>query len=172
VLRGLAPGAPPISEVVHLAVKWRADDPASAAVSRYVWPAAGRGPAAIAARLAGLARPAGGLASVRAALDIVEAAKGHCPPDRIVMVEVEEEQSPRRSFDINVYSAKLPASAVAPALGRLGAAYGIAPARIDKLLSRVGPLQLGHLSGGIGRSGRDFATLYFGAQARKGTGRG
>src|SRR5690606_198583 len=101
VRRGLAPGAPARAEVIFLAVKWRADDPASAAVSRYVWPAAGRGPAAIAARLAGLARPAGGLASVRAALDIVEAAKGHCPPDRIFMVEVEEEQSPRRSFDIN-----------------------------------------------------------------------
>jgi hypothetical protein len=158
--------------VVFLAVKWRAGDPGSAAVSRYVWPAAGRGPAAIGARLAELAPHAAGLASVRAALEVVEAARVHCPPDRIFLVEVDEEKSPRRSFDINVYSAKLPVRAVAPALARLGAAYAIAPARIEELLSRIGPLQLGHLSGGIGRGGRDFATLYFGAAARKGAGRG
>ena len=172
VRRGLAPGAPARAEVVFLAVKWRAGDPGSAAVSRYVWPAAGRGPAAIAARLAGLAPQAAGLASVRAALEVVEAARGHCPPDRIFLVEVDEEQSPRRSFDINVYSAKLPVRALAPVLARLGAAYAIAPARIEELLSRIGPLQLGHLSGGIGRGGLDFTTLYFGAAARKGKGRG
>jgi tryptophan halogenase len=172
VRRGLAPGAPARAEIVHLAVKWRADDPGAAAVSRYVWPAAARGPAAIATRLAGLAPQAGRLASVRAALDLVEAARERCRPSEILFMEVEEDGSPRRSFDINFYPAGLPVRAVAGPVRGLAAAYGIAPALVEAFLSRVGPLQLGHLSGGIGRNGSDFATLYFGAAERKGAGRG
>lgn len=172
VRRGLLPGAPPKTEVVHLAVKWRADDPRLASVSRYIWPADGRGAAAIRARLAGLAPRAAGLASVRAALEMIETAREHCPPAQVFLMEVEEEGSPRCSFDINLYTAGLPVQAVARTVRHLGAAYSLAPARIEDLLSRIGPLQLGHLSGGISRSGRDFATLYFGAAARKGARRG
>ncbi len=172
VRRGLLPDAPQRTEVVHLAVKWRADDPRSASVSRYIWPADGRGAAGIGSRLAGLAPHAADLASVRAALDLIETAREHCPPAQVFLMEVEEEGSPRRSFDINLYTAGLPARAAARTLGHLGTAYGLAPGRIEELLSRVGPLQLGHLSGGIARNGRDFATLYFGAVPRKGARRG
>jgi hypothetical protein len=170
--RASSSGLPAGAEVIFSAVKWRADDPGRAVASRYVRPAAGRGPAAIAGRLAAQAGKDRRLASAQAALGIVEAARGRCPPERIALVEVEEEVSPRRSFDINVYAATLPVEAVSEPIRRLAAAYAIPPAEIDTFLARVGPLQLGHLSGGIGRNGRDFATLYFGAAARKGAGRG
>ena len=169
VRRGLLPGASQRTEVVHLAVKWSIDDPRLASVSRYIWPADGRGATAIKSRLAGLAPQAAGLASVRAALELIETACEHCPPEDVFFMEVEEEGSPRRSFDINFYAAGMPVRTVARTVRRLGEAYGVAPARIEDLLSRTGPLQLGHLSGGIARSGQDFATLYFGAAARRGT---
>ncbi|MGB3416081.1 MAG: hypothetical protein WBG88_12995 [Mesorhizobium sp.] len=172
VRRGLAKGAKPANELVHLAVKWRPDDPGSARVSRYVWPAEARGVEAIGRRLDGL-RPAGGaFASVDAALAMIEAARHRCPDDRIFFMEVQEEGSPRRSFDINFYSAGLRVASVEEPVRRMAAAYAIAPPEIDGLLSRIGGEPLGHLSGGMGRDGRDFATLYFGVAARRGAGRG
>jgi hypothetical protein len=87
-------------------------------------------------------------------------------------MEVEEEGSPRRSFDVNVYSAGLPVDAMKGAMRGMGRAYGIAPERVEDLLARVGGEVLGHLSGGTARNGRDFATLYYGAAPRRGSGRG
>ncbi|MEP6563580.1 MAG: hypothetical protein ABJB10_00490 [Mesorhizobium sp.] len=172
VRRGLAKGAEPATELVHIAVKWRPDDPQSARVSRYVWPAAARGVEAIKGRLAGLRPDAGASPSVDAAFDMIEVARHHCPEERIFFMEVQEDGSPRHSFDINMYSAGLQVAAVEQAIRRLGKAYAIAPAKLDEFLSRITGEPLGHLSGGLGRNGRDFATLYFGAAARKGSGRG
>lgn len=173
VRRGLAKGATPADELVHLAVKWRPDDPGSAKVSRYVWPAGARGVEAIRRRLGALrADAAGAFASGDAALEMIEVARHHCPDDRIFFMEVQEEGSPRHSFDINFYSAGLRVASVAEPIRKMAAAYAIAPATLDDLLSRIAGEPLGHLSGGMGRDGRDFATLYFGAAARRGAGRG
>ncbi len=106
------------------------------------------------------------------ALAMIEAARHRCPDDRIFFMEVQEEGSPRRSFDINFYSAGLRVASVEEPVRRMAAAYAIAPPEIDGLLSRIGGEPLGHLSGGMGRDGRDFATLYFGVAARRGAGRG
>jgi uridine kinase len=172
VRRGFAKGAAPVTELVHVAVKWRPGDPGSARVSRYLWPAEARGVEKIKRRLANVGSVPGSVASVDAALQIVEVARHHCPDDRIFFMEVEEEESPRRSFDINFYSAGLQVANVEGAIRGLGNAYAIPQARLDDLLSRIAREPLGHLSGGLGRNGRDFATLYFGAAARKGKGRG
>jgi hypothetical protein len=172
VRRGLAKGAVTATELVHVAVKWRPDDPQSARVSRYFWPAEARGVAAIRNRLGKLHPDNGTLPSVDAAFDMIEAALPHCPEDRIFFMEVREDGSPRQSFDINFYSAGLDVEAVEPAIRRLGNAYDIEPAKLGAFLSRIARQPLGHLSGGLGRNGQDFATLYFGAAARKGAGRG
>ncbi|MGB3901076.1 MAG: hypothetical protein WA973_21235 [Mesorhizobium sp.] len=172
VRRGLAKGAKPANELVHLAVKWRPDDPGSARVSRYVRPAEARGVDAIQRRLEAMRPAEGAFASVDAALAMIEAARHRCPDERIFFMEVEEEGSPRRSYDINFYSAGLRVAAVEGAVRRMADAYAIAPSGLDDLLSRIGGEPLGHLSGGMGGDGRDFATLYFGAAARRGAGRG
>lgn len=172
VRRGFARGATPASEVVHVAVKWQPDEPRSATISRYIWPVEARGVKAIRERLTGLRSEDGIPSSVNAALEMIETARHHCQDDRIFFLEVQEDGSPRRSFDVNLYSAGLTVSSAEASIRQLADAYGIAPARLDELLSRIGSEALGHLSGGYGRNGRDFATLYFGAAARKGTGRG
>lgn len=157
--------------LVHLAVKWRPDDAASAAVSRYVWPPEARRVDAVCSRLLAFSRSDGDLPSTRAACAIVEHARTHCQDHQVFYLEVEEEGSIRRSFDVNVYASGLQVGDIGQPVRSLGAAYGIAPAVTDDLLRRLGPASLGHISGGLGRNGRDFATLYFGMMGRKGTGR-
>jgi uridine kinase len=172
VRRGLAKGATAATELVHIAVKWRPDDPRSARVSRYVWPAEARGIDAIGHRLAQLRSNSGVLPSADAACDMIEVARHHCPQERIFFMEVQEDGSPRHSFDINFYSAGLQVGSVEDVVRRLAGAYHIEADRLDRWLSRIAGEPLGHLSGGLGRNGRDFATLYFGAAARKGAERG
>jgi hypothetical protein len=159
-------------ELVHLAVKWRPDDPQSAAVSRYFWPTAAREIPAIKARLAKLVGNAVRLPSVDAATEVIDAARRRCDDDEIFFMEVEEEGSARRSFDVNVYAADLTVSEIDAPILKLANSYLLDGKAVEELLSEIGTLTLGHLSGGVGRNGRDFATVYFGVEARKGTGRG
>ena len=159
-------------ELVHLSVKWRPGDPQSAAVSRYFWPSAAREIPAIKARLAKLVGSAVGLPSVEAAMELIDAARRRCDDDEIFFMEVDEEGSARRSFDVNVYAADLTVSAIDAPILKLANSYLLDREAAKELLSRIGPLTLGHLSGGVGRNGKDFATVYFGVESRKGTGRG
>lgn len=159
------------SLLVHHAVKWRPEDEASAAVSRYVWPREARFVDAICSRLSAFSQSDGGLPSTRAARAIVEHARKRCQDHQIFYLEVEEEGSIRRSFDVNVYASGLQVEDIGQPVRSLGAAYGIAADVTDDLLRRLGPASLGHISGGLGRNGRDFATLYFGMMGRKGTAR-
>ena len=94
-------------ELVHLAVKWRPGDPQSAAVSRYLWPSEAREIPAIKARLAMLVGGSTGLPSVNAAMALIDAARRRCDDGEIFFMEVDEEGSARRSFDVNVYAADL-----------------------------------------------------------------
>lgn len=154
--------------LVHLAAKWRVLAPHEAAVSRYVWPASARSVAAIDGRLCGQEFGAG--PSCVAARAIVERARRRCDDDQIFLLEVTEDGSPRRSFDVNVYAADLAVSDAAPALRELARAYAI-DIDMERLLARLGAASLGHISGGRGRNGEDFTTVYFGVSGRKGTGR-
>jgi hypothetical protein len=102
--------------------------------------------------------------------DLFEAAKGLLESalrmvgyHDIVYVEVTEENSPRKSFDINLYGAKLLLKQVYPFLQRIYRHYSISDEDFHALYNPHRSLKFGHLSGGIDRRGKDFATLYFGA---------
>ena len=83
------------------------------------------------------------------------------PGASFIYVEVSEGPSPRKSFDLNLYKANLRVSDIRPLLTRLAERYGIGGDQIDQLLGRVRESSLGHLSGGVDRHGRDFATIYY-----------
>ncbi|GAA2813751.1 hypothetical protein EDC40_10787 [Aminobacter aminovorans] len=164
-----ATGNAPSDVLVHLAVKWQARLPHDAATTRYVWPADARGIAAINVRLA---MPGfGGLPSAVAARAIVERARRRCEDDQIFFLEVSEQGSVRRSFDVNLYAAGLAVHEVEATLRTLARAYDLENQELERLLVRLESATLGHISGGLGRNGQDFATLYFGVSGRKGTGR-
>ncbi len=83
------------------------------------------------------------------------------PGASFIYVEVGEAGSPRKSFDINLYKANLTVSDIRPLLIQLRQRYEIDSVSIDLLLGRIGERCLGHLSGGLDRHGRDFATIYY-----------
>jgi hypothetical protein len=81
--------------------------------------------------------------------------------DSFVYVEASEEGNPRKSFDINFYKAGLQVFDIAPVLTTLWQRYDI-PGMPEQILpGQVGACPFGHLSGGLGRDGRDFLTMYY-----------
>jgi hypothetical protein len=147
--RARAAGRP---ATVHRAVKLDPERPEAARTSRY-----DLAEGAAVAVLAGLFadRPeAPGLALGRDALALA--------PEGMLLV-VSEAGSPRRSFDLNLYGGEYPVSALAGPLMRTAAALGIGAEEAADRLGSVGSRPLGHVSGGLDRHGRAFATLYYGA---------
>jgi hypothetical protein len=92
---------------------------------------------------------------------LIREAAARNPRASFIYVEVCESGSPRSSFDINLYKANLTVADARPLITELGQYYEIDNARLGSLLERIGGRCLGHLSGGLDRHGRDFATIYY-----------
>lgn len=104
--------------------------------------------------------------SLEAARAILELAGRRLRPgDSFVYVEAEEEGNPRKSFDLNLYKAHLPVDALRPALAALGERYAIPAATLAQTQAPAAGRPFGHLSGGLGREGRDFLTVYYELEA-------
>jgi hypothetical protein len=82
-------------------------------------------------------------------------------------LEVTEEGTPRRSFDVNFYSASLTMSEIRPLLLRLAERYCLSVEEFGARLDSVEKKKFGHLTGGIDREGRDFFTIHFGVKPRR-----
>lgn len=144
---------------LFLGFKWQGQDPKRRAIARYTcYPLLST--AAIASRMEAL-YAGGGQPSLAAARALLEAAALRAPGDSFVYVEAAEEGNPRRSFDLNLYKAGLMVRGLRPVLASLAPAYGIAAAELEEMLERAGGQPLGHLSGGVGRDGQDFLTVYY-----------
>jgi hypothetical protein len=99
--------------------------------------------------------------SYELSIDLIRQAARSDPSASFVYLEVGEGGSPRKSFDVNLYKANMTVSDAGPLLTRLARHYGIDKARVGQLLERVGGRCLGHLSAGLDRHGRDYATIYY-----------
>jgi len=144
---------------LFLGFKWQAGEPKRRALARYTcYPLLSI--AAIASRMQAL-YAGSGQPSLAAARALLEAAALRVPGDSFVYVEAAEEGNPRKSFDLNLYKAGLMVRGLRPVLAPLAPSYGIAPAKLEELLERAGGRPLGHLSGGVGRDGKDFLTVYY-----------
>jgi hypothetical protein len=97
------------------------------------------------------------LAAAREILQLAAARLG--PTDSFVYVEAAEEGNPRRSFDLNFYKAGLRVADLRPALSRLGQQYSLK--NLQPVLDACEAKPFGHLSGGMGRKGEDFLTVYY-----------
>ena len=145
--------------LLFLGFKWAAKGGSRRAIARYTChpllpvPAIGR-------RLDALYEGRADSPSLQAARDILALAAARVGRDSFVYVEAEEEGNPRRSFDLNLYKARLRVADLQPVLQALAKRYRIAPA-LRKLLGQAGDRPFGHLSGGLGRDGRDFLTVYY-----------
>ena len=145
--------------LLHLAFKWDLLQPASV-TTRYWWHP-GLSLAGIAERLAHVYRdaPRTSFEIARAALRLTE---GRVAPEMLQYLEVEEAENARRSFDLNLYDAKLQVKDLQPLLHRMREHFGVRPGTMQALYDQIKTKALGHLAGGVHRGGEDFFNVYYG----------
>ena len=102
--------------------------------------------------------------SFEIAREIIEVAGSRGIDNSLVYLEVFEENSLRRSFDINVYRANLRLRDIYSSLVRCWQHYSPPAQQFDRLYELVADKYFGHLSGGVNREGKDFLTFYYEAQ--------
>ena len=147
-------------DLLFLGFKWDAADPSKAAVARYTCHPLLSVPG-ILRRLAALYEGKPDHPSLRAAQEIVRLAASRIGKDSFVYVEAAEEGNPRKSFDLNLYKAGLRIADLRPVLGELAAQYAIGTGQLERASSHAAARPFGHLSGGLGRDGKDFLTVYY-----------
>jgi hypothetical protein len=153
------------SFLMHLGFKWDALDSSRQALTRYTWyPFLSVD--VMLRRLSNILDPHKLGTLFEIARGIVAIASRIVPPYDILYMEVDEENNPRRSFDINMYRAKLPLSELQPWMSRMCDHYDILPEAFHALYDGVKTRTFGHIAGGIDREGRDFLTIYYGVEYR------
>ncbi|WP_211830296.1 hypothetical protein [Kistimonas asteriae] len=88
------------------------------------------------------------------------------PAEELMCLEVNEPGNPRKSFDINLYDTDMILGDIRHLLEQLAEAFRIEPGKVARWLDNNTGQPLGHLSSGIARDGRPFATVYFGIEGR------
>jgi hypothetical protein len=147
-------------DTLFIGYKWTIGDPSRCALARYTcYPLLSV--RAIQQRLVALyddvAAP-----SLQVAQQIVGLAAALIGPnDSFVYVEATEDGNPRKSFDLNLYKAGLKVSQLYPVLTALCEHYAIPRKDFDTFAADINHRSFGHLSGGIGRDGQDFLTVYY-----------
>jgi hypothetical protein len=145
--------------LLDLGFKWRASGEPQLRVARYTChPLLSRADSL--GRIHALYAGAHGASAYRWVVELVERCAQRRPGAAFVYLEAEEDASPRRSFDINLYKAELPMARACDWLDRLGRHYAIDAGAMRSLQQRIGEHPLGHISGGIDRRGEDFLTIY------------
>ena len=146
--------------LMHLAFKW--DLLRDAAVTtRYFWyPFLSADQ--IEARMDHVYRD-GSPGSLAIARSLLRSAVERAPAERLQYLEVEEDENDRRSFDLNVYNAKLQIRDIQGLLQDMRALFAIRPGQFQALYDQIKGMSLGHLAGGMHRNGKDFFNLYYGA---------
>ncbi len=146
--------------ILGLGLKWDALDNTKAAITKYdYYPqlTAER----ILERLSDLYHSHEDKTSIEIARKIIHLAASRADPTSFRYLEAGEENSPRKSFDINFYSANLRIRDLSPMLSELGRHYSSPIQEFSRLYSRVNTEIFGHLAGGINREGKDFLSVYY-----------
>jgi tryptophan 7-halogenase len=150
--------------LVHRAWKWRLSPAGGYAATDYVWRRP-RPRESMMAAIARLCEPAGTMHPAARAVRSVLQAAPRVVAEALMLLEVKEEGTARRSFDLNLYPAELTVRTVRPAIERLGTEFQIPANEIDLAFAPASGLSLGHVAGGFARDGAPFATIYFGVEA-------
>ena len=147
---------------LHLAFKWSLTEP-SHVVSRYLWhpalPLEG-----VESRLAKIYQESGQSVSFDIAKAVLRLAASKIPAERLLYLEVLEDENGRRSFDLNLYEAHLQVKDLQHLFSRMRAHYGIRPGQFQALFDQIKGKALGHIAGGVHRNGRDFFNIYYGVE--------
>jgi tryptophan 7-halogenase len=145
--------------LLHLALKWDLIK-GTAVTTRYLWRPA-LSAAEIGDRLEHVYRdgPQASLVLAKAVLDLT---KGRVATEQLQYLEVEEAENARRSFDLNLYNARLQVSDMQHLLHRMREHFNVRPGQLQALYDQIKGKALGHLAGGVHRNGEDFFNIYYG----------
>jgi hypothetical protein len=145
--------------MVHIAYKWDAVDPGKRAIARYIgYP--GLSTTAILGRMAVLYGDKAYSRSFAAIKDIIGFASDRSA-EAPMYLEVSEEGNPRASFDINLHDANMRLNDIESQIRMLGVYFSISTIQMQRLLEQIRGEKIGHLSGGISRTGNEFMTVYY-----------
>lgn len=84
--------------------------------------------------------------------------------DTLSLLEIEEEGSVRRSYDLNVYDHGLSVSMLANALRDAAVILNVKRDMIDSWLESNATVPVGHIATGLGRDQQPFLTVYYDAR--------
>lgn len=147
--------------VMFFGYKWDPCDPGKRALTRYVWyPSISF--ERIKENLSEIFQGQKHLEPLQTAKDLIDIVSKKTTYDNVYYLDVTEENSPRRSFDINIYKAGLQLKQVYPLLARTAKHYSIPAETFHALYNPIRTEAFGHLSGGISRGEKDFLTVYYG----------
>jgi hypothetical protein len=156
--------------LLHLGFKWASGESSRQVITRYEW-----FPSLPVQAILGRLPMIMDLSGQRTLLDLIEiiikqASERISEPD-IQYLEVAERENPRKSFDINLYKAKVQMEEIYPVLSTMMDYFGIPYDRFQALYEKIRTKRLGHIAGGIDREGRDFVSVYYGVEGTTGRGR-
>jgi tryptophan halogenase len=149
--------------LVHRAWKWRLPATDGFSVTDYTWRRNAPGES-VTDRIVQLCAPLGAAHLSARAVTAVRQLAG-VRFDELMLLEVQEEETVRHSFDLNLYPTELTVRGIAPVIDQLGKDFGLPAGQLAAVFDPVADLALGHISGGSGRDGAPFVTIYFGVEA-------
>jgi len=93
---------------------------------------------------------------------VLELAAARVPAPQLQYLEVQEPGNGRRSFDLNLYNARMEVKDIQAQLYGMRDHFGVRPGQFQALYDQIKGKVLGHLAGGVHRDGKDFFNLYYG----------
>lgn len=98
---------------------------------------------------------------VAAGTGLVGMAMRRVPHETFLYLEAEDGTGPRRSYDINLYKARLSLGDALPCAVTAAEGLGLGRAAVEAVLSSHAGRTLGHISAGRARGGHAFMTWYY-----------
>lgn len=149
--------------VVFLGFKWDPLDHTRRALTRYIWhPSISF--EKIHRKISNVYQHSTYKEPLEIAKEFINIVSGRVAHDNLIYLDVKDENTRRRSFDINVYSAQIKLKEIYPLLMKIYQHYSIPENKFHAFYNQNRTKTVGHFSGGINREGQDFLTVYYGVE--------
>lgn len=147
----------------HLGFKWDAEETGKSALARYICHP-GMNSGDIKKHLANSVYKGENRTVFQCVRKILDLASKKTAVSNLLYLDVREDDNPRLSFDVNLYSADIRLIEIREIVLEICSYLNIPMDRIRKLMSSAHNSILGHIAGGLDREGREFFTFYYGDQ--------
>jgi hypothetical protein len=148
-------------QLQYLAFKWDVFDCDKSVVTRYSWYPS-LSVSEIRERIFQIYSEGDSDTSFQNVNEVLDLAASRVPAEKLQYLEVREEETGRKSFDLNLYDARFQLKDIYPILTRMRKRYSISPGDFQALYDQIKNKVAGHLAGGVHRNGKDFFNVYYG----------